>query len=119
MSPGKLESLRLGRLGRIDFTCREREEKSKKVNGGVSRKEGRSNPRDSVPNVPSDAEVRSIVKLPPLSEVSMSVLFDLNPKRPYGPYAGYFDKEGGFVWVDEKGVPFARRRPVFERGDRS
>ena len=112
MTPEKLESLILGTLGRVNSTYYATEKKSF-IGDEIKKIPIESNEfKKPFPNIPSVGSTGSTTSLPQISDIPPSTLRNRNPQRPQGPYAGYFDEFGGFVWIDESGLPFARRQPV-------
>lgn len=112
MRAEKLKKLKLGSLGRGNSTYDVTDKKEPQADGKIltQKKEDKGVAFPGFPDPhqgPSD-----ICKLPHINEVPYSTLRSRNPRRPFGPYAGYFDSQGGFVWIDELGQPFARRPPA-------
>lgn len=112
MSPEKLKSLFLGNLGRPQVTLCDNDEvhsikqsKNSKTPDNICS----ALPFPSFPTKQQDARIDS---LPKLSEITEAMLQSRNPRRPKGPYSGYFDELGAYIWLDEYGKPFARRPPV-------
>ncbi len=114
MTPEKLESLLLGTLGRVKSTYSTREKKFIERNDAETGKYPTAidKLKKSFPSFPNSEPNSYKPSLPEFSNVPLSVLQGQNPRRPHGPYAGHFDECGGFVWLDESGMPFARRPPI-------
>lgn len=112
MSPEKLESLALGSLGRpseyYNTTKKKIVADTKIRTPSVNKKINQ--PFPGFPD--SKVGIKTAKSLPHISDVPLATLRSRNPQRPQGPYAGYFDEFGGFIWIDESGSPFARREPV-------
>lgn len=112
MSPDKLKSLFLGSLGRPSVTLHSNNEVH-----STKQNEDRQLP-DNIyaappfPAFPVQTQDQQIDSLPKLSEITEAMLQSRNPHRQKGPYSGYFDELGAYIWVDEYGKPFARRPPV-------
>lgn len=112
MSPDKLKSLFLGNLGRPLATQHSNNEVHSTKQSEHHQAPDNIYTAPPFPSFPVQAQDQQIDSLPKLSEITEATFQSRNPHRPKGPYSGYFDELGAYIWVDEYGKPFARRPPV-------